>query len=99
MLDQYIALESEYKALGKKIENLKNTLTEYAVTHDFTRLYGDGASVGIQSRDNRSIPSDLAEQAEQYLRDQGLWDELQSLDRYALARAVKARDLDEMVEQ
>jgi hypothetical protein len=24
---------------------------------------------------------------------------LQSLDRYALARAVKARDLDEMVEQ
>ena len=99
MLDQYVELADQYKSLGKKIDSLKDQLTEYAVKNDFARLYGQGASVGIQSRDNRSIPSDLAEQAEAYLRGQGLRDDLQSLDRYALARAVKAGDLDTMIEQ
>lgn len=99
MVQQYATLHAEHKLLEWRLKWLKDFLVEYAVSHDHRRLYADDVSVGVQSRAFWSIPSDVSDRAEQYLRERGLRDGLQSIDKHALARLAKEWELDEMVDQ
>ncbi|MGQ9801715.1 MAG: RecB family exonuclease [Candidatus Saccharicenans sp.] len=102
LVNKYIEYLYQKKEAETELEKLKEAIIRYAEKNNISRVMGSEFHVTLSKQERIKIPGAGKEKRvllENLIRQAGLWDKLSSLDRFALEKAIKTRQLEEQLLQ
>jgi len=97
LVNQYALLKAEEEKIAAQLEELKEKIFSFAEQKKLDRVYGSDASVSVWKKECLKFPSKDDENYAaliQLLKNQGLWEEFSSLDKYRLEKAFEGGQID-----
>lgn len=100
LVNKYIEYLNQKREAEAELEKLKEAIIKYAEKNNISRVMGSEFHVTLSKQVRIKIPAAGEEKRvllESLIRQAGLWDKLSSLDRFALEKAIKNRQLEEQL--
>lgn len=97
LVNKYIEYLNQKKEAEAELEKLKEAIIAYAEKNNLSRVMGSEFHLTLSKQEKIKIPNAGDEKRvllENLIRQAGLWDRLSALDRFALEKAIKSRQLD-----
>ncbi len=97
LVNKYIQYLNQKKEAEAELEKLKEAIIAYAEKNKLSRVMGSEFHLTLSKQEKIKIPGAGDEKRvllENLIRQAGLWDRLSALDRFALEKAIKSRQLD-----
>ncbi|MBC7349729.1 MAG: PD-(D/E)XK nuclease family protein [Candidatus Aminicenantes bacterium] len=102
LVNKYIEYLNQKKEAEAELEKLKEAIIKYAEKNNISRVMGSEFHITLSKQQRIKIPNAGDEKRvllDNLIRQAGWWDRLSSLDRYALEKAIKSRQLEEQLLQ
>ena len=100
LVNKYIEYLNQKREAEAELEKLREAIISYAEKNNISRVMGSEFHLTLSKREMIRIPNAGDEKRillDNLIRQAGLWDRLSSLDRNALEKAIKSRQLDEQL--
>lgn len=102
LIEQYKEAYEKEKLYEDRKKIYAEMLLDYAKQNNYRRLYGEETKLSITRKIDYGIDKQKKEELKELLKDMGVLEEMLDIDRFALARKIKAgelavEDLQEMV--
>ena len=97
LVNKYIDYLSQKKEAEAELEKLREAIIEYARKNGLTKVLGSEFHVTLSRQEKLKIPAAGEEKRsllEELIKKAGLWEKLSTLDRFALERAIRTRQLE-----
>ncbi len=97
LVNKYIEYSNQKKEAEAQLEKLKEAIIKYAEKNGLSRVMGSEFHITLSRQEKLKIPNVGEEKRvllENLIREAGLWDRLSSLDRFALEKAIKSRQIE-----
>jgi len=97
LVNKYIDYLNQKKEAEAELEKLREAIIEYARKNGLTKVLGSEFHVTLSRQEKLKIPAAGEEKRtllEELIKKAGLWEKLSTLDRFALERAIRTRQLE-----
>jgi putative RecB family exonuclease len=97
LVNKYIDYLNQKKEADAELEKLREAIIEYARKNGLTKVLGSEFHVTLSRQEKLKIPAAGEEKRsllEELIKKAGLWEKLSTLDRSALERAIRTRQLE-----
>jgi hypothetical protein len=97
LVNKYIDYLNQKKETEAELEKLREAIIEYARKNGLTKVLGSEFHVTLSRQEKLKIPAAGEEKRtllEELIKKAGLWEKLSTLDRFALERAIRTRQLE-----
>ncbi len=97
LVNKYIDYLNQKKETEAELEKLREAIIEYARKNGLTKVLGSEFHVTLCRQEKLKIPAAGEEKRsllEELIKKAGLWEKLSTLDRFALERAIRTRQLE-----
>jgi putative RecB family exonuclease len=97
LVNKYIDYLNQKKEAEAELEKLREAIIEYARKNGLTKVLGSEFHVTLSRQEKLKIPAAGEEKRsllEELIKKAGLWEKLSTLDRSALERAIRTRQLE-----
>jgi len=97
LVNKYIDYLNQKKEAEAELEKLREAIIEYARKNGLTKVLGSEFHVTLCRQEKLKIPAAGEEKRsllEELIKKAGLWEKLSTLDRFALERAIRTRQLE-----
>ncbi|MBC7363653.1 MAG: PD-(D/E)XK nuclease family protein [Candidatus Aminicenantes bacterium] len=97
LVNKYIDYLNRKKEAEAELEKLREAIIEYARKNGLTKVLGSEFHVTLSRQEKLKIPAAGEEKRallEELIKKAGLWEKLSTLDRFALERAIRTRQLE-----
>jgi len=100
LVDYLAELSTKKKELDTKIETIKQDLIAYSKKLGVDVVFGSGTKATISISNDISFPAKRSAEREElvkFLKEEGLWGEVEDLDIFALKKIVKDKEWEEKI--
>jgi len=96
LVNNYAELQKKIKGLSEELEQVRQTLIDFAKKEEVDVIFGSDIKVSISSHESFKFPP-KGERADlnEIIKKLGLWDELAMVDTHELAKKIKNKELHE----
>jgi len=102
LVNKYVEYLNQKKEAEAELEKLREAIIKYAEKNNISKVMGSEFHITLSKQERIKIPNAGDEKRvllDNLIRQAGWWDRLSSLDRYALEKAIKSRQLEEQLLQ
>jgi len=102
LVDEYVRLQSELNSFARetneKLEKIKAALVRFCQREGVSVVFGTANKITVKEHVSFQIPAKSSVERKRLmdiLRQSGQWEKVADIDVFALARAIRNRELDE----
>lgn len=98
LVDSYVKLKNEIDERKSELEKIKEAIFNYAEKEKLKVIRGSGKQINVSEKEKLSFPSKQSEerrQLDEIIRSSNKWDEVSTLDTFALEKIISTEKWDE----